>query len=380
MIKEIIATGVDANAAIESGALLLGLPREEVQFEIIDLPRKGGFLGLKKLPAKVRVWVELLDEKPARSEKPRRQEAPKKEQKAENKPAAPKAEKPARSEKPAPRVEKPIRVEAEKPAPVEIEPTGEVRAKVEKAAAYVTEILKAMGLTDFTLTPRYYEENVRLQLAGEQIGGVIGRRGETLDAIQYLASLVANRGEGEYIRLSIDSGNYREKRARTLEALARKLANQAVRTGRSITLEPMNPYERRIIHGAVSTVKGATSSSTGVEPNRRVVISSTNPVKKYNNYKGKKKPYNKGGYRPNGRRPQGEGRSNAEGQEKKPYVFRNKEDGENRRRAPRQNNEFRERKFEERNESNAAPRTDVPRSTPPREAEDKPLYAKIDLE
>lgn len=147
MIKEIIATGVDANAAIESGALLLGLPREEVQFEIIDLPRKGGFLGLKKLPAKVRVWVELPDEKPARSEKPRRQEAPKKEQKAENKPAAPKAEKPARSEKPAPRVEKPIRVEAEKPAPVEIEPTGEVRAKVEKAAAYVIEILKAMGLT-----------------------------------------------------------------------------------------------------------------------------------------------------------------------------------------------------------------------------------------
>ena len=289
MIKEIIATGVDANAAIESGALLLGLPREEVQFEIIDLPRKGGFLGLKKLPAKVRVWVELPDEKPARSEKPRRQEAPKKEQKAENKPAAPKAEKPARSEKPAPRAEKaekperqpraekPVKTETEKPAPVEIEPTEEVRAKVEKAAAYVTEILKAMGLTDFTLTPRYYEENVRLQLAGEQIGGVIGRRGETLDAIQYLASLVANRGEGEYIRLSIDSGNYREKRARTLEALARKLANQAVRTGRSITLEPMNPYERRIIHGAVSSVKGATSSSTGVEPNRRVVISSTVP-------------------------------------------------------------------------------------------------------
>ena len=142
----------------------------------------------------------------------------------------------------------------------------------------------------------------------------------------------------------------------------------------------MNPYERRIIHATVSTVEGATSSSIGEEPNRRVVISSTNPVKKYNNYKGKKKPYNKGGYRPNGRRPQGEGRGNAEGQEKKPYVFRNKEDGENRRRAPRQNNEFRERKFEERNESNAAPRTEVPRSTPPREAEDKPLYAKIDLE
>ena len=279
MIKEIIATGADANAAIESGALLLGLPRDEVQFEIIDLPRKGGFLGLKKLPAKVRVWAELPDEKPAKSEKPRRQEAPRRENKP---PKAERAEKPARPEKPVKtekpeKSEKPRAIEEEKAAPVEIEPTDEVRAKVEKAAAYVTEILKAMGLTDFTLTPRYYEENVRLQLAGEQIGGVIGRRGETLDAIQYLASLVANRGEGEYIRLSIDSGNYREKRARTLEALARKLANQAVRTGRSITLEPMNPYERRIIHGAVSTVKGATSSSTGVEPNRRVVISSTVP-------------------------------------------------------------------------------------------------------
>lgn len=279
MIKEIVATGADANAAIESGALLLGLPRDEVQFEIIDLPRKGGFLGLKKLPAKVRVWAELPDEKPARSEKPRRQEAPRKENKP---PRAERAEKPARPEKPVKtekpeKSEKPRAIEEEKAAPVEIEPTDEVRAKVEKAAAYVSEILTAMGVAEFTLTPRYYEENVRLQLSGEQIGGVIGRRGETLDAIQYLASLVANRGEGEYIRLSIDSGNYREKRARTLEALARKLANQAVRTGRSITLEPMNPYERRIIHGAVSTVKGATSSSTGVEPNRRVVISSTVP-------------------------------------------------------------------------------------------------------
>lgn len=297
MIKEIIATGVDANAAIESGALLLGLPREEVQFEIIDLPRKGGFLGLKKLPAKVRVWVELPDEKPARSEKPRRQEAPKKEQKSENKPAAPKAEKPARSEKPAPRVEKPIRVEAEKPAPVEIEPTDEVRAKVEKAAAYVTEILKAMGLTDFTLTPRYYEENVRLQLAGEQIGGVIGRRGETLDAIQYLASLVANRGEGEYIRLSIDSGNYREKRARTLEALARKLANQAVRTGRSITLEPMNPYERRIIHSKISEIEGVTSKSVGEDPYRKVVVSSTTGRRSGGN-RGGRGGQNRGGKRP----------------------------------------------------------------------------------
>src|SRR5574344_1375938 len=106
MIKEIIATGADANAAIENGALLLGLPREEVQFEIIDLPRKGGFLGLKKLPAKVRVWVELPDEKPARrrEEKPRRENAPQKQnvkpaQKTENPVKPEKAEKPAKAEK-----------------------------------------------------------------------------------------------------------------------------------------------------------------------------------------------------------------------------------------------------------------------------------------
>lgn len=272
MIKEIIATGVDANAAIESGALLLGLPREEVQFEIIDLPRKGGFLGLKKLPAKVRVWVELPDEKPARSEKPRRQEAPKKEQKAENKPAAPKAEKPARSEKPAPRVEKPIRVEAEKPAPVEIEPTEEVRAKVEKAAAYVTEILKAMGLTDFTLTPRYYEENVRLQLAGEQIGGVIGRRGETLDAIQQLTNYAVNSGRDKRVRIHVDAENYRAKREQSLESLANKVAGKVLKYRRSVTLEPMNAYERHVIHAALQDKEGVTTYSIGTEPNRRVVV------------------------------------------------------------------------------------------------------------
>ena len=118
------------------------------------------------------------------------------------------------------------------------------------------------------------------------------------------------------MRITIDSGNFREKREKTLESLARRLARNVVKSGRSMTLEPMNPYERRIIHATVATVEGATSSSIGEEPNRRVVISSTNPVKKYNNnYKGKKKPYNngKGGYRQNSRRPQGEpGRSGKE--------------------------------------------------------------------
>lgn len=276
MRKEVTATGIDVNEAIDSGALMLGCLRENVEFEIVDLPRKGGFLGLKKMPAKVKVWVEVPDE-PKPAEKPMRRKEPKPAEKIaeEQKKNTPKKSEKKNQPKPQKAAEQTAEeAPAEpKPAPVEVEPSDEVREKVEKAAAYVCEILSAMGLEEFQLTPRYYEENIRLQLSGTGIGNVIGRRGETLDAIQYLASLVANRGEGGYIRLSIDSGNYREKRARTLEALARKLANQAVRTGKSITLEPMNPYERRIIHGAVSAVKGATSASTGTEPNRRVVIS-----------------------------------------------------------------------------------------------------------
>ena len=231
-------------------------------------------------------------------------------------------------------------------------------------------------------------ENLNITLKGDDLGFVIGRRGETIDAIQYLASLAVNRLDGDYMRITIDSGNFREKREKTLESLARRLARNVVKSGRSMTLEPMNPYERRIIHATVATVEGATSSSIGEEPNRRVVISSTNPVKKYNNnYKGKKKPYNngKGGYRQNSRRPQGEGK-NQDGQEKKPYVFRpnnngKDEGGENRRRPPRQNSYNKERRFEEKPAvSNENIRSEVPRSTAPSEAQDKPLYAKIDLE
>ena len=256
------------------------------------------------------------------------------------------------------------------------------------AVEYITAVLKAMGAQDFTAEANRDGENLNITLKGDDLGFVIGRRGETIDAIQYLASLAVNRLDGDYMRITIDSGNFREKREKTLESLARRLARNVLKSGRSMTLEPMNPYERRIIHATVATVEGATSSSIGEEPNRRVVISSTNPVKKYNNnYKGKKKPYNngKGGYRQNSRRPQGEGK-NQDGQEKKPYVFRpnnngKDEGGENRRRPPRQNSYNKERRFEEKPAvSNENIRSEVPRSTAPSEAQDKPLYAKIDLE
>lgn len=318
-MKEIITTGKTVDLAIEEACRQLQTAREKVEFEIIDLPKKGLF-GLKTYPAKVRVFVK------------------------EN--------------------------------------------KEEMAVEYITAVLKAMGAQDFTAEANRDGENLKITLKGDDLGFVIGRRGETIDAIQYLASLAVNRLDGDYMRITIDSGNFREKREKTLESLARRLARNVVKSGRSMTLEPMNPYERRIIHATVATVEGATSSSIGEEPNRRVVISSTNPVKKYNNnYKGKKKPYNngKGGYRQNSRRPQGEGK-NQDGQEKKPYVFRpnnngKDEGGENRRRPPRQNSYNKERCFEEKPAvSNENIRSEVPRSTAPSEAQDKPLYAKIDLE
>ncbi len=266
MIQETIATGRDVNAAIDNGCRELGINREEdiFDFEIIAREKKG-FLGLKTYPAKVRVFRELPDPKPVREEKPK--PAPAAAPQREPKP------RPPREQYPAP--EKALRENQEsRPPRVEVEPNDNVRVRVERSAAYVERILRIMGIENVKVTPKYYEDNVCLQLTGTGLGVIIGRRGETLDSIQYLSSLVANRGEGDYIRINIDSGNYREKRERTLEALARKLANTAVRTGKSTTLEPMNPYERRVIHGAVSRVKGATSSSIGVDPNRRVVISA----------------------------------------------------------------------------------------------------------
>lgn len=294
MIRETTATGRDVNQAIDAGCEQLGISRDDAQFEIISLPKKG-FLGLKTYPAKVRVYQELPDikptprpaeKKPAPAKTAERAPAAKKAAEAkpgQKRPAAPAGEKkPVQEKRPAPE-KKPVpqhqQEEQPKPAPVEVIPDEQVRIKVEKAVAYLTEIMQEMGFEGIQVSPRYYQENVCLHLGGAQLGLIIGRRGETLDALQYLTSLVANRGEGEYIRLNIDSGNYREKREKTLTALARKLALHAVRTGKSTTLEPMNPYERRVIHGAVSQIRGAVSSSVGADPNRRVVISCADPGK-----------------------------------------------------------------------------------------------------
>lgn len=142
----------------------------------------------------------------------------------------------------------------------------------ERAHSYLTGILDRMDLGEVTVDSSENEDGILFDLKGDGLGIIIGHRGETLDAIQYLVSLVANRGEEKYRRITIDTGDYRKKRENTLGTLAKRIAQNAVKTHRSTTLEPMNPYERRIIHTAVQEIPGASSWSVGEDPNRRVVI------------------------------------------------------------------------------------------------------------
>ena len=147
--------------------------------------------------------------------------------------------------------------------------------KVKRATAYLTKLLSCLGASDFSVNPVEKDGTVVLDIVGENLGVVIGRRGETLDALQYLTILASNRGEDSYCRISVDCCGYREKRKEALEALAAKTANKVIKNGRRVTLEPMNPYERRIIHSKIAEIEGVNSHSTGEEPFRKVVISST---------------------------------------------------------------------------------------------------------
>lgn len=150
-----------------------------------------------------------------------------------------------------------------------------VLSKSDIALDYIKGILKAIGLECSAEITESSEDSAVIEVKGEDVGTIIGRRGETLDSIQYLASMVANRNDKDYFRITVDSCGYREKRRETLEDLAVKIAKNVQKTGRTSTLEPMNPYERRIIHSAVSSIEGVTSRSVGEEPYRKVVISST---------------------------------------------------------------------------------------------------------
>ena len=245
MLKEIIATGKTIEEAVEAGCRELGLSQEECTVEIIDKPKKSLF-GKLKVEAKVKVTAKETEVEEVLKE-------------AET-----------------------VTEEVQTQEPVSDHSAEE---KLNAAITYLKEILAQMGLQEVEIEVEQKEDSAVLTFKGDDLGVLIGRHGETLDSLQYLASLVCNRVEGNYYRITLDCGNYRERREEALKELAKKISMKVKRTGRSQMLEPMNPYERRIIHAVLSDVEGITSKSKGDEPNRRVVIIPTNR--------------NKGGYRQN---------------------------------------------------------------------------------
>ena len=317
MQKFIETTGETRDAAIEAALRQLGMDRDDVSVEVLDNGKKG-FLGFGATPARVRVTYEAPEEpaakqpaapihtpvqkpaQPAREEKPAEKPAPHQEKPAD-KPvklsitdeddtprlvkAAPadfvpeklEIERPPRRERPRrerggrrerrPREERPVTPSV--PKERELIPVSEEGMKqAEKLATdLITGLLEKMGVEgQVTTLPQIECDQLRLDISGPDMGPIIGRRGDTLDAIQYLGSLVLNNALEEHVRLSVNTENYREKR----------MEMKVVKSHRSMTLEPMNPYERRIIHAALQDFNGVTTYSTGTEPGRRVVIAPDN--------------------------------------------------------------------------------------------------------
>ena len=246
-------TGKTEEEAIRKALEQLGMDRDDVSVEILERARSG-FLGIGSSPAKVRVTYELdVAEEP----KP---EAPKAKP-AEKKPEVPK-DKPA-EKKPEPKAEE----KKTEPAAPACDNDDARRIK-----DFLTGLLEHM---DSAAEVKVYEEEknrYKVILEGQKLGALIGRRGETLDAIQQLTNYAVNSGRDKHLRIHVDAENYRAKREQSLESLANKVAGKVLKYRRSVTLEPMNAYERHVIHAALQDKEGVTTYSIGTEPNRRVVV------------------------------------------------------------------------------------------------------------
>ena len=301
MIRTQESTGKTVDEAFAKACALLGVQAEDenVSREVLEYPQKTGFLGLKTTPAKVRVSVELPDAPAAVPAKPVEVVA---EQPVET--AAPVQETaPVAEEVPAAVAEPAAPAEAaEEAEEVEVPIVIEENAKVKAAVDYLREVITLMGVENVTFSAVQKGEATIIRLDGEKLGALIGRRGETMESLSYLASLVANRLEGDYIKLGLDVAGYRDKRESDLTALAQRIGAKVRKTGRSFAMEPMNPYERRIIHSAISKMEGVRSESKGEGRDRRVVIYSTAPDAQTENTYGERR--GRGGNR-NGRRPGG---------------------------------------------------------------------------
>ncbi|MEI3306795.1 MAG: RNA-binding cell elongation regulator Jag/EloR [Dysosmobacter sp.] len=264
MREFIDVTGKTEDEALSKALEQLGLERDDVSVEILERA-KSGFLGLGSCPAKVRVYYGEETE-PAAQPAPAQQEAP-----------APAPEKKPRPEKkaaaPAPAVEETREEKAQSPAPAAAELGEEVHdEKSEAIRTFLTGLLAQMESEAVVRVYLPEKGRYKVILEGKNLGALIGRRGETLDAIQQLTSYSVNRSGGGRVRVQLDAENYREKREQSLQHLARKVAAKVTRYRRSVTLEPMNAYERHVIHTALQDVPGVTTYSTGTEPNRRVIV------------------------------------------------------------------------------------------------------------
>ena len=314
MIRTQEATGKTVDEARAKACALLGVQAEDmnVSYEVLEMPQKTGFLGLKLTPAKVRVSVEEPDA-PKAPEAPAAAEAPAPVEEKVEAPAAPAAEEAAPAEEPkaeeaAPAAEAAPAEEAEEvEVPINIEENSKVKAAVE----YLQEVITRMGVNDVTFSAVQKGEATIIRLDGEKLGALIGRRGETMESLSYLASLVANRLEGDYIKLGLDVAGYRDKRESDLTALAQRIGAKVRKTGRSFAMEPMNPYERRIIHSAIGKMEGVRSESKDEGRDRRVVIYSTAPDAQTDNTYGERRP--RGNGRRNGGNRNGGYRGNRNG-------------------------------------------------------------------
>ena len=242
MIKYLEKSGRTMEDAIAAALAELGRSEEEISVEVLERA-KSGFRGIGAQPALIRVSYEVPDE-PAAEKK----EAPA-PKKAEKKP------------------------EVKKPAPAPVDETGEFAA----VRAFISGLMERMGVEAEIEISRRDNGGINVNLSGSGMGAIIGRRGETLDAIQHLTNYVVNRDSDKHMHISVDAENYRAKREESLTKLAEKMAEKAIKYKRSMALEPMNSYERHVIHTALQNYEGVTTSSTGVEPNRRVVVSYVRP-------------------------------------------------------------------------------------------------------
>lgn len=263
MFKSIEATGKTLDLAIQAGLTKLQMDRDSVSVEVLEQPRSG-FFGIGAVPAKVKLTYEVPDPVPEKKPEPVPQpkaEAPKAQ------PKAPKAEAPKLQPKAAPKPQP----EMPKPQPVPHTPAPEGSVE-ERIETFMKGLMEHMGSDAIPVATKSGDDTYSVELQGSSLGMLIGRRGDTLDAIQHITNYAVNHGQGKRVRINVDAENYRKKREESLIRLANKVAGKVSRSRRNITLEPMNAYERHVIHAALQDYPDVTTYSTGTEPGRRIVV------------------------------------------------------------------------------------------------------------